>query len=527
MVYVAGVAGEDELVGVVFGGEGLGHVFVGYYPVVQVVAHVVGVVEVAVAYFHPETEGLAGRVRDEGRVESPGALRSFGVPGPLLVDVGAGVGEDAVVEVGVVPGHDEGAGASGAAAHGGAGVGVVGEADVGLGFDEGEDFCFDELGVAGGEGVVFEASLRALRVAAAVLDGDGDHDGDFVLGDEVVEDGEEEVVGAVGSDDEGGDGAGDVLFGDIDGDVAGVGCGVAGGDDEPGRVGGVGRAEGAGGAGDAGVELAVGGGHGDVDEGALRDAGVDDGFGRWGVGGAEDEITVGCCAHGERHFARDRGDNSVGELDGCWAHGWRCCAHGGCGRLGGGEGCGGEEREGEGRGAKAVHADSDEVLNERGWLAMVQANVYPRPPTNDDTEGICGVLSEAEGTGLRELARVAAAHAYAPYSRFRVGAALLLDDGTVVTGCNVENCSYRLTSCAEQGAIARAVAEFGPKIRVRAVAVANLNESASMPCGACRQTLTEFGGDAMVVLYPGEGGAAMETTLGELLPHAFRGEYIG
>jgi cytidine deaminase len=136
------------------------------------------------------------------------------------------------------------------------------------------------------------------------------------------------------------------------------------------------------------------------------------------------------------------------------------------------------------------------------------------------------MVSEEEKAKLRELAAKAAEHAYAPYSRYRVGTALLLEDGAVVTGCNVENCSYRLTSCAEQGAIARAVAERGPRIRVRAVAVANLNSTASMPCGACRQTLSEFGGDAMLVLYPGEGGAAMETTLGELLPHAFRGEFL-
>ena len=135
------------------------------------------------------------------------------------------------------------------------------------------------------------------------------------------------------------------------------------------------------------------------------------------------------------------------------------------------------------------------------------------------------MLSEAEKIRLRELAASVAERAYSPYSRFRVGAALLLEDGAVVTGCNVENCSYRLTSCAEQGAIARAVAERGPRIRVRAVAVANLNNAASMPCGACRQTLSEFGEDAMVILYPGEAGP-METTLGELLPHAFRGEFL-
>jgi cytidine deaminase len=127
---------------------------------------------------------------------------------------------------------------------------------------------------------------------------------------------------------------------------------------------------------------------------------------------------------------------------------------------------------------------------------------------------------------LRELAAAAAAHSYSPYSRFRVGAALLLEDGAIITGCNVENCSYRLTSCAEQAAIARAVSERGPGIRLRAVAVANLNGAASMPCGACRQTLSEFGDDDVLILYPGEGGAPQSTTLGALLPHAFRMEYL-
>jgi cytidine deaminase len=107
-------------------------------------------------------------------------------------------------------------------------------------------------------------------------------------------------------------------------------------------------------------------------------------------------------------------------------------------------------------------------------------------------------LQEAD---LAELARVAeeAAHqAYAPYSRFFVGAAVLLDagpgEGEMVRGCNVENASYRLTTCAEQTAIATAVALYGPRIRLRAVAVHNLNETACQPCGACRQTIAEFGG---------------------------------
>lgn len=134
--------------------------------------------------------------------------------------------------------------------------------------------------------------------------------------------------------------------------------------------------------------------------------------------------------------------------------------------------------------------------------------------------------SPAAQQQLRDLARAAAENSYSPYSHFRVGAALLLEGGSIVTGCNVENCSYRLTSCAEQAAIARAVSEHGPAIRLRAVAVANLNHSASMPCGACRQTLSEFGDDDVLILYPGEGDTAQTTTLGALLPDAFRMQFL-
>ena len=87
-----------------------------------------------------------------------------------------------------------------------------------------------------------------------------------MLGDEIVEGGEEAAVDSVGPDDEGRGGSGDVLTGDVDGDVAGVGRGMAGGDVELGGIGGVGRAEGAGVAGDAGIELAVGGAHGEFND---------------------------------------------------------------------------------------------------------------------------------------------------------------------------------------------------------------------------------------------------------------------
>ena len=136
-------------------------------------------------------------------------------------------------------------------------------------------------------------------------------------------------------------------------------------------------------------------------------------------------------------------------------------------------------------------------------------------------------LDPATDADLRARAHAAAQNSYSPYSRFRVGAALLLSGpnaGLIITGANVENASYRLTTCAEQAAIARAVAELGPTIRLAAVAVANLNQTASMPCGACRQTLLEFAPSPadVLVLYPGVDGADHTSTLADLLPAAFR-----
>jgi cytidine deaminase len=131
-------------------------------------------------------------------------------------------------------------------------------------------------------------------------------------------------------------------------------------------------------------------------------------------------------------------------------------------------------------------------------------------------------LDPALAADLRQRAIAVAHHAYAPYSNFRVGAALLLTDGHIVSGCNVENASYRLTVCAEQNAIAAAVALHGPKIRIRAIAVANLNDTAGQPCGACRQTIHEFSTPDTVVYFPGEKGATAQATVVDLLPAAFR-----
>ena len=138
--------------------------------------------------------------------------------------------------------------------------------------------------------------------------------------------------------------------------------------------------------------------------------------------------------------------------------------------------------------------------------------------TNHDSPAL---LDPSQAADLQQRAIAAAHHAYAPYSNFRVGAALLLTDGTIVTGCNVENASYRLTVCAEQAAIATAVSLHGPKIKIRAIAVANLNDAASQPCGACRQTIHEFSTPDTIVFIPGEKGAISQTTIAELLPAAF------
>jgi len=121
---------------------------------------------------------------------------------------------------------------------------------------------------------------------------------------------------------------------------------------------------------------------------------------------------------------------------------------------------------------------------------------------------------------LRQAATGAAQHAYAPYSNFRVGAALLLENGSIVSGCNVENASFGLTICAERSALVQAVARFGCAVRVRAVLVTNLNQTASSPCGACRQFLAEFASPDTPIYFPDSDGEAVET-MSSLLPFGF------
>src|SRR5712691_9352893 len=128
--------------------------------------------------------------------------------------------------------------------------------------------------------------------------------------------------------------------------------------------------------------------------------------------------------------------------------------------------------------------------------------------------------AEIQRARLLQMARAAMKKAYAPYSKFRVGAALLTNTGKVFTGCNVENASYGMTNCAERTAIFSAVAQLGPKLEVTAVAVVNDHGVPCAPCGACRQVIYEFGPDAVVFFQGAEGEKQAHIT--ELLPEGFR-----
>jgi cytidine deaminase len=115
-------------------------------------------------------------------------------------------------------------------------------------------------------------------------------------------------------------------------------------------------------------------------------------------------------------------------------------------------------------------------------------------------------------------------NAHAPFSGFRVGAALETNDGRIITGCNVENATYGLTICAERVAMFKALSEGHRKFRCVAVVADTTNPTP--PCGACRQILWEFGGDLEVIL----GNLEAETArmkLSELLPHPFDARFLG
>jgi cytidine deaminase len=126
---------------------------------------------------------------------------------------------------------------------------------------------------------------------------------------------------------------------------------------------------------------------------------------------------------------------------------------------------------------------------------------------------------------LYAAAEVVRARAYAPYSRFQVGAAILADDGKLYAGCNVENAAYPVGNCAEPSAIAAMLAGGGR--RIRRIYVTGPGTTPVTPCGGCRQRIREFADPDVVVVSHAVDGQPLEQTIAELLPHSFGPEFLG
>lgn len=122
---------------------------------------------------------------------------------------------------------------------------------------------------------------------------------------------------------------------------------------------------------------------------------------------------------------------------------------------------------------------------------------------------------------LIELAQKAIEKAYVPFSKFRVGAAVLTKSGNVYTGCNVEIASIGATNCAERTAIWKAVSEEG-KIDIEKVAIVSDAQDYIYPCGICRQVMSEFCDDEMMVICTKKNGEYKSIRFGDILPNAFR-----
>jgi cytidine deaminase len=136
---------------------------------------------------------------------------------------------------------------------------------------------------------------------------------------------------------------------------------------------------------------------------------------------------------------------------------------------------------------------------------------------------MASVITKDEQDRLVAAAQKASDRAYAPFSKFFVGAAILTSTGQTYTGCNVENSSYGLTNCAERTAIFSAIADAADngKLEIRAVAAIHRDGLPCAPCGACRQVIFEFGSEA-IVIYRAANGEFTQTPITSLLPEGFR-----
>ena len=131
-------------------------------------------------------------------------------------------------------------------------------------------------------------------------------------------------------------------------------------------------------------------------------------------------------------------------------------------------------------------------------------------------------LTNKERQSLIDLANEACKKAYAPYSKYKVGAALRTKNGNIYTGVNVENAAYPQTMCAERVAIFKAVSEGEKEFEALSV----VTDNGGSPCGGCRQVLAEFGLDTIVLIANREGRLVKEMTVKELLPEAFTPEQL-
>ena len=126
------------------------------------------------------------------------------------------------------------------------------------------------------------------------------------------------------------------------------------------------------------------------------------------------------------------------------------------------------------------------------------------------------MISDEQKETLIAAARAVRCHSYSPYSKYPVGVALFCEDGSIITGANVENASYGLTCCAERAAVFAAVSQGKQQFTALALAT----RDGGSPCGACRQVLNEFN-PKMLVIVVADDGACLESSLEDLLPHAF------
>lgn len=131
-------------------------------------------------------------------------------------------------------------------------------------------------------------------------------------------------------------------------------------------------------------------------------------------------------------------------------------------------------------------------------------------------------ISEEHREELIKAASAAMKNSWSPYSRFSVGAAILMSDGEIVTGCNVENSSFGLTNCAERTAVFSAITKGYGTGDFLSILIRTQGDEPSSPCGACRQVLSEFFSGDVVVVAVGDGGKSMTWTVKELLPDGFR-----